>query len=49
MEDINGKEFYIIWGRVVDLFRTRIIETESRALVDSIKLIFEKFDIELVV
>lgn len=37
------------WGSIVDLFRTRIIDTELRSLVDSIKLIFEKFDIELAI
>ena len=37
------------WGSIVDLFRTRIIEEELRSLVDSIKLIFEKFDIELAI
>lgn len=35
------------WGSIVDLFRTKIMETELHSLVDSIKLIFEKFDIEL--
>jgi len=36
-------------GHVVDLFRTEIIETELQYLVNSIKLIFEKFDIELAI
>lgn len=35
------------WGHVVDLFRTRIIETELCCLTDSIQLIFDKFNIVL--
>ena len=36
-------------GSVINLFRTRMIETELRSLVNYIKLIFKKFDIELTI
>ncbi len=46
MEDINGKEFYIIWGHVVDLFRTKLIQSDLNALIESIRLLLGIVNIE---
>ena len=37
MEDINGKEFYIIWGGLYDVIMN--LETEDISLIDRIILI----------